>query len=144
MLSQALLNAVQIQDTEWDLFRQHAPWMKGEAHQMELTLTKLLSLGYRLAGTPRIGIIAEHLAATIVVFVHPVNWRNICAMAGQGLKGTNLLMPNGDEVEARETVSPEKLHAMVIAMSQLPDTVYRVVPEEGDANATQETEQAHI
>lgn len=143
VLTPQLLAAVQVQDVEWQSFTQAAPWMEGEAHQAEITLSKLVSLGYRLAGTPRIAIIAEHLAATIVTFVAPPNWGPLCALAATGLEGTKLLMPDGDEYTSRESVSAERLYAMVLSAHTLHDTVFR----EDDAakeemNGATETEQA--
>ena len=137
VMSHAHLEAVQINDVEWATFQQAEWWQPEEAIQAQLTMSKLVSLGYRLSGAPAIAVTAEYIAAAIVSFVHPVNWNTIAALSAGGLDGTKILTSNGDEIEARESVNGEQLYVLVLAMSQMPDAIFRPM---GDPNA-EETQQ---
>ena len=121
----ATFEAVGINEVEWQIFRQNAFWSREDAQQAIVTLSKAMALGFQLAGVPRIGIIAEHVACVIQVFVQPVNWGVLCSLGASGLDGTKLLPASGEDVQNMETMSAERLHALVMAASDLSSRIFR-------------------
>ena len=138
-LTQDTLTACGITPDEWHTFLQPEWWTGPEARQAGMTVNKALSIAFELSGTPRIGVIAEYIAAVIATLVQPVNWSTACSVAHNGLDGSKLLTPEGDEVTARETVTPERLYALVLAAADVKAKFFRPDPE-AIADTTQEAE----
>lgn len=124
-LTEATMQAVGIQPVEWEVFTQPMFWSAKEARVAQITLSKAIALGYEISRVPNIGILAEHVAGVIAVTVQPANWGVVCSLGASGLDGTRILQPDGDEVLAHETVSGERLLAMVLVASQLRAEVFR-------------------
>lgn len=133
-MTEDVMEAVGITPSEWSSFTEDAFWTRDEAHQASVTLQKALGLGFHLAGVPRIAILGEHVATVIYVCVKPVNWSVMCSIATAGLDSTRLLTTSTDDPTGHETITAERLHALVCAAADIDGTIFRSINKKETAD----------
>lgn len=121
-----IMQAVGLTPDVWESFQQPSFWTPADAQQAVVTLSKALSLGYHLSQVPRLKVLAEEMAATISVLVHPCNWGVICSAAAAGLQGSQILTSNAETEVQIEQVSGERLYALVLAATDMQSTTYTI------------------
>ena len=96
-------------------------WKGSEVELARRALEGVISASFMVAGVTRFQLTAEYHAAAIASLVNPANWLVAAQTTGGTLDGTRLILPDGDDISAKERVSEERLFALVLVAAAQPN-----------------------
>ena len=107
------LRAAGVTPEMFELLTRERVWRGTDLEKAKRALEGVLTCSMKISGINHFALTAEYIAACIVSLVNSANWQIAAELASRGLDGTKLIAMNGDEIESRETVSAERLYALV-------------------------------
>jgi len=109
---QGHLGMVGISQSDYDALTGPSPWLPSERNRMHTTLNALLNVSADTLGCPRFTLPAEYVAASIAVFVNPINAQSICRIMERSPSASDL----GSGSQTIENCSAEQLFALVVQL----------------------------
>ena len=106
---------------DWAVLRSPKYWRREESIRSRAALSRLVEASFTLAGIPPVALPAEYVAATITEVVSPCNWIVAATQSQGALDGQVLATPTGDQQYQKETVSAERMIALVFQYHQACD-----------------------
>ena len=127
-----------VTEETWDLLTQTEMWRGADVDIARRALDGTICAAFAVAGIPRVSVSAEYLATCIACVVKPSNWQVAAYIAGAYLDGVKLVASNGDEIAAREHISGERLHNLVLLAATMRDQALPARERESDFMAAAE------
>ena len=115
----ALMDAAGCDEQALQILTRDEPWLAKDLHTVRRAFEGVCGAAFAASGVARFVLTAEYVAAVIVTMVKPLNWAPAAQVIGSDtIDGTQLIGPDGDEITARQAVTPERLFAMIKMASE--------------------------
>lgn len=112
----AAIESTGISHEDYEKFTGPEHWLPVDHHLVRRAFDAIVFGVMYITGTPRFELNAEYIAGAIAVFVHPSNSMIACRIFEGAPPMEQVASGNPEAAGSRESVSAEKLHALVASL----------------------------